>query len=323
MRVRAYFLLLAGAAACASPPAVDESVPRVIYYRSQNPATERRELEFTGSGGATLGLVEHRLREGTTQGRTALIYLHGTSSHAAWFDGPADMLCARGYDVHCLDRRGSGINRENRGFPSGYVDSYETLLADIHILVQSLRGRYDRVYLVGLSWGGKLAMAHALMHPEDCDGLVLITPGLRALVGLTAWQKVKVYLWTHMLPHAAIPIPIRPELFTTTPEFLEKIRRDPLRLTVACTRFFWQSARLDDLVTGRMSRSRLPILVFLAGQDRIIDNAGVKQLLLRGGQKPGELQVLTYEDQTHSIQFDAPQRLVGDILGWLQQRERG
>ena len=165
-------------------------------------------------------------------------------------------------------------------------------------------------------------MAHALVHPEDCDGLVLITPGLRAQVDLTSWQKVQVYLWTWAVPHAAIPIPIPPELFTTTPEFLEKIRRDPLRLTLACTRYYWQSSRLDGLVEDRMPRNRLPILVLLAGKDQIIDNDGVQQLLRRGAQKPEEFRVLTYEDQTHSIQFDAPQRLVGDIIGWLQQLQQ-
>jgi alpha-beta hydrolase superfamily lysophospholipase len=67
-----------------------------------------------------------------------------------------------------------------------------------------------------------------------------------------------------------------------------------------------------------MPKNRLPILLFLAGQDRIIDNAGVLRVLERGGQDV--LDVVEYEDQTHSIQFDAPQRLVDDMSRWIEQQ---
>ena len=60
----------------------------------------RQEGVFTGGDGAILGFVRHQRRGGT-----ALVYLHGISSHAGWFDGPADKRCARGYDVLCLARK--------------------------------------------------------------------------------------------------------------------------------------------------------------------------------------------------------------------------
>ena len=183
--------------------------------------------------------------------------------------------------------------------------------------ITPLHERYDRVYLVGLSWGGKLAVAHALEHTGDADGLVLITPGLVAIVDLSGLDKIGVLLGTVCCPHGLYKTPIEPELFTTTPFFLDGIRRDPLKLHYATTRFFFQSHRLDGLVERRMPENRLPILLVLAGQDRIIDNDGVRNLLERGG---GEqiMEVVVYEDQTHSIQFDAPARLVDDIVLWIE-----
>ena len=56
---------------------------------------------------------------------------------------------------------------------------------------------------------------------------------------------------------------------------------------------------------------------FRAGQDVIIDNAGVLEALKDGGEEA--LEVINYEDQTHSIQFDAPERLVRDMLAWMQR----
>ena len=149
---------------CGGAPsiAVDASAGRVVYFESNNAATERSELEFDPGGGGKLGYIRHH-RPGR-QADVALVYLHGIESHAAWFDEPAELLCMRGYDVYCLDRRGSGVNRENRGHESGHTDSYETLLADIHTFIKPLRSRYRGLYLVGLSWGGKLAMSHAVTH---------------------------------------------------------------------------------------------------------------------------------------------------------------
>ena len=268
--------------------------------------------EYAGSDGASLTYVSYT-QPGAT---TALVYLHGIESHAGWFALAAEALRLQGFDVYCLDRRGSGLNRENRGFPSGYVDDYATLLADISAFIAPLRQRYQRVFLVGLSWGGKLALSYGLAHPQDVDGLVLITPGLRAKVDVSFPNKLKIALLSPLNPGARVPVPIQPEMFTTTPLYLDYIRGDPLRLTSATVRFFWQSHRLDKYVDSNIAGNRLPVQLFLAGKDTIIDNDGVLEVL-RQGQVPG-LDVLWYEDQTHSIQLDAPQRLVEDMSDWIR-----
>jgi alpha-beta hydrolase superfamily lysophospholipase len=300
--------------ACASPDsAVDPDAEQVRFYTSTNPATIRQEAVFAGSDDEELGYVTHR-----RIAETALVYLHGIESHAAWFDEAADRLADRGYDVYCLDRRGSGINRENRGFTSGHVDSYETLLADIRTFVEPLRAQYESLFLVGLSWGGKLALSYGLTHPEDCDGLVLITPGLRSLVDVDAGTKLYILAASGLDPTGMVGVPIEPEMFTTTPTFLDKIKRDPLKLHYASTSFFMQSHALDWFIDRNMASNELPILLFLAGQDRIIDNEAVVSVLEHGAQDT--LDVIDYEDQTHSIQFDAPQRLVDDMVEWLERR---
>ena len=301
--------LLAGCAA--APVAVVEREPEVAQYPA--PGGVAGELgRFTGSDGSELAYLSYR----HPGARTALVYLHGIESHAGWFALTADALSEEGFDVYCLDRRGSGINRENRGLRSGHVDDYTTLLEDIRAFISPLHDHYDKVFLVGLSWGGKLALAYGLTHPEDVQGLVLITPGLRSLVDVSFPNKLKIVLLSPLYPTARVPTPIHPEMFTTTPVYLDYIREDPLRLTSATVRFFWQSHRLDKYVERHIADNQLPVLLFLAGQDRIIDNAGVLELLQQG-QAPG-LDVLNYEDQTHSIQLDAVQRLTDDMTEWMR-----
>ncbi len=311
-------LLTALIPGCASfrDVAVDPSASRVLYYESDNPETVRQEKSFVSFDGADLGFAEHRLKG--ARAPIALVYLHGIESHGGWVDEAADGLAVRGFDVFCLDRRGSGINRENRDFPSGHVDSYQTLFKDMRAFIASLRKRYESVFLVGLSWGGKQAMAFAIRHPGDIDGLILITPGIAALVDVNIAAKINILLSSFIRPKSQFKVPIRPEMFTSTPHFLAKIRQDPLRLHYASARFLMQSNSLERMIEREMHGNHLPILLFLAGEDRIINNAKVVDILKRGSQEVFD--VVVYEDQTHSIQFDAPNRLVRDMERWLQVR---
>jgi alpha-beta hydrolase superfamily lysophospholipase len=107
-------------------------------------------------------------------------------------------------------------------------------------------------------------------------------------------------------------------MFTTTPIYLEYIREDPLRLTSATVRFFWQSHQLDRFIDRSIEGNALPVQLFLADGDPIIDNAGVLKVLQRGRQ--AGIDVLEYSDQRHSIQMDASERLVHDMADWLRRR---
>ncbi len=274
------------------------------------PASNPTVREFVADGEAQLAYVEYAPE--SPQPDVAFVYLHGIESHAEWFDAPARLLCEQGYYVACLDRRGSGLNRENRGFVSGHIDSYETLMADVVAFAKDLRSRFQTVFLIGLSWGGKLATAVAIQNPDLFHGLILITPGLAAKVDVTFGAKLRIALGCLLKPTLPVAIPIEPEMFTTTPEFLTFIRNDPLRLHTATARFMYESLRLEQLIRREISNLQMPVLTFLAGQDRIIDNAKVKELL----ERTADVQILTYDDQTHSIQFDCPERLVKDLLSW-------
>ena len=174
------------------------------------------------------------------------------------------------------------------------------------------------MFLVGLSWGGKLATAYELEYPQDVDGLILITPGIKALVDVSLPVKLKIVLYAQISPESPIASPIEPEMFTTTPRYLDYIKDDPSRLTHATARFYWQSSRLDSYLDSKITALDTPTLLFLAGQDRIIDNAGVMDTLKRGNSN--KLTVIDYPEQTHSVQFDDPDRLVQDMDHWLLQQ---
>ena len=263
-----------------------------------------------------LAYVVHRPAKATSR-RAAFIYLHGIESHSGWFDLAAERLAVRGYPVFSLDRRGSGINRENRGYVSGHVERGTNLVEDVNraVGIAKASGKVDEVYLIGLSWGGKYAMAYDATYPDEVDGMILITPGMKPKVDLSAGEKAAVFTDSVFAPKRQHRIPINPEMFTTDPEFLQYIKNDPLKLHTASAGFLMQSVRMDRLVEKADDGKRPPMLVFLAGQDRIIDNEATRELVTRDPNRA--VTVIDYPDQTHSIQLDAPDRLARDIVRWI------
>jgi acylglycerol lipase len=267
-----------------------------------------RQSTFTGAGGRPLryGVVVARPQ------RHELLYLHGIESHGGWFLPAAHALAARGCTTYLLDRRGSGANA---GTEPGDAASAAVLLEDVRRFRE--HAGLESPVLVGLSWGGKLALAAALDQPQDVRAVVLVTPGLVSRLDLSWPQKLRLAASLAVGGRGRVALPIEPEMFTLTPRFLARIRSDPLRVTRVTARLLLAGLRLDRTIRAGLHRLRRPVLLLLAGQDRIVDNGRTAGLLAR--LPPGLLRVTTYEHATHSIQFDHTERLADDVAAFLEE----
>jgi alpha-beta hydrolase superfamily lysophospholipase len=272
-------------------------------------ALARCELAgYEGAGGRRLRYAVVRARPE----RRALLYVHGIESHGGWFLAAAEGLARHGCTTYLLDRRGSGLNID--GDP-GDAPSAAVLLEDVrrfraHVGLASL-------VLVGLSWGGKLALASALDAPEGVRAVVLVTPGLVPRVGYPWPERVAIALAVVLGGRARFHVPIEPEMFTRTPRYLDYIVNDPLRLERVTARFLHATHALDRMLRARVHELSVPVLLFLAGHDRIVDNGRTRGLL--EGLAPGRLRVRVYEEATHSIQLEETARLVRDVASFLEE----
>ncbi len=176
-----------------------------------------------------------------------------------------------------------------------------------------------QLHVVGLSWGAKLAIASALDQPGALESLIIITPGLKARVRLPFKDKVAFFLGLLGLGTSRVKIPIAPEMFTETPRFLRFIREDPWRLREVSAHFLWNSLYLDRVVRARIGELRLPVLLFTAANDRIIDNQGVLDAL--APLREGQLRVHRFDNAGHSVQFDELETLVDRIADFVEARD--
>jgi alpha-beta hydrolase superfamily lysophospholipase len=248
--------------------------------------------------------------------RAEIVCIHGVQSHAGWYEYSCTRLTEEGFSVSFLDRRGSGLNEEARGD----MPSFRRLLDDLAEFLRPLRTDSLRpVFLLAISWGGKLAVALQRRHPGLVDGLILVCPGFFARVRPPLKQRLTL-VWDRLTaPRWLVQVPLDdPTLFTASPQWQEFIRNDPLATHQATARFLVESVRLDFYLRLTPSRVTVPVLLLLAGQDRIIYNEPTREFVERFASKDKEL--IEYPEAHHTLEFEPnPDKYLTDVLHWLRK----
>ena len=120
------------------------------------------------------GLVEHgggrtwyRVAGEAAPGRVPLLCLHGGPGSTHHYFAPLERLARGGRAVVVYDQVGCGRSekRADAAWSLGlFLDELDALRAAL---------RLDRVHLLGTSWGGMLALEHALRRPGTLASLIL------------------------------------------------------------------------------------------------------------------------------------------------------
>ena len=290
----------ASAVACATPDA---------------PYVER---VHAASDGYPLGYRHWKPR---SKPRAYVVALHGVQSHSGWFTYSSGRLCAAGFDVRFLDRRGSGLNSGDRG----HAVHADRLINDVAQFLCRLRWERDReapgvpVILLAVSWGGRLAAALCGRRGALIDGLALLYPGI------CTWIRPRIHhRWLMRLAqscggqHSLIRIPLDdPRLFTAEPRWQEFIRDDPLALHQATVGFLLASDQLQREALLAADSLRGPVLLMLAGHDQIIDNRAT--LAYADRCREADVTVVEYPKAAHTLEFEHERdAFVEDLIQWLQ-----
>ncbi|MEM6776477.1 MAG: alpha/beta fold hydrolase [Planctomycetota bacterium] len=247
-----------------------------------------------------------------------VVMVHGVISHGGWYVQSCDRLHAAGFGVDFLDRRGSGLNEEDRGD----VDRFETWIDDLRAHVASLRQRSPNVPIVlfGISWGGKLACEFVKRHPDLVASLALICPGLFAKQFPSAMKhRVLAGLKAIGLGSLTFPIPLRdPALFTNVQRWQSYVRDDERTLRRVTVRFALADRDLTRLACAHPERIRVPTWLALAGRDRIIKNEPVRRYVDKINH-PVRLTTM-YPESAHTFEFDPdPTGYVNDCIEWIER----
>ncbi len=248
-----------------------------------------------------------------------VIGIHGIQSHGGWYEASSRWLRDAGCDVYFLDRRGSGLNQVQRGD----TPSFRRLLDDVREFVAARRGPgQPPIFLVAISWGGKIGAGLCYRQPGLIDGLALLAPGFRPRVRPTLRERWRIATASLVEPTRLFPIPLNdPALFTAQPERQAFIANDPLALREATARFLVESLKFDVYLRRAVHRVRVPVLLLLAGNDRIIDNQRTQEFVDRFA--TNDRTTIKYPGRHHTLEFELdPEPIFDDLTKWIAHRAR-
>lgn len=247
----------------------------------------------------------------------AILYHHGIQSHCGWYEASARALCQAGYSVLQFDRRGSGRNSRDRG----HAESAEQLIDDAHRARDELArlSGFANQHVIGVSWGGKLAVAAYVHNPTGVKSLTLVTPGLFPKVGVSKAEMARIGFAMLYEPKRLFDIPLNDSgLFTANPDWQRFIETDPLTLRQCTAGFYLASRRMDRIVNRLAGSPPLPIHLLLAEDERIVNNERTATFV--NGLGWDQSRIAWYSGARHSLEFESdPQIYFSNLIQFISQ----
>ncbi|MBI3615738.1 MAG: lysophospholipase [Candidatus Omnitrophica bacterium] len=248
--------------------------------------------------------------------RPFCLLVHGLGEHSGRYEALAKELNRRGIAVWSMDNRGHGRSEGLRGDCRSINDFVE----DLHLLVQEAQRQLPGPprLLLGHSLGGLIALTYAAQYPQMIRAVAVSSPALRLAHEPPTIKRLLAENLARILPKTPLPNGVNPNFVSRDPEVVAHYKRDPLihrvisaRGAIALRQAMAESPRLA-------SQLRIPILILLAGDDRICDPQAAVEFAASIQATPATLR--RYDGLYHEI-FNEPERgrVIEDLCGWMEE----
>lgn len=266
--------------------------------------------------GTALNVLDWPLAKGNPHG---VVIFHGLGEHALRHARLARFFLEHGYAVRAFDWRGHGAS----GGPRGDVPHPTVMMEDAKPLIDEFTDHLGAPPLLfGHSMGGLFAARFACEKRSPLRGLMLSSPALS--IPLSGLQHALLRALRRLAPGWGAPNGLQSRYLSHDPAIVAAYRRDPLVHGVISARLL--DAMLDAIAICQEQASSLmlPVLLQVAGADRIVDARGSKRFFQQLAADIGTWHC--YEDAYHEI-FNEDMfrhaRALGDAQMWLKHLESG
>jgi pimeloyl-ACP methyl ester carboxylesterase len=214
-----------------------------------------------------------------------------------------EMLAGIGLHVYSIELRGFGRSSPATAEPPG--GWYPTWAEDVYQFARALG--VSRFIYTGISHGAGVGWNLVLMHPE----------AIRAFVGIVGGPHDRSKPRTRGMGMASVPMYVVPT-------------EDPLRLRRRAT---WQQSaatavaepinpgrvfpelETNDQVVERLNHVSVPTLLLNGAQDDIIP----AEMSLRVAQAVPGAKMVLYQDHSHTLARESPERVVAEVKLFLEE----
>ncbi|MCI0436719.1 MAG: lysophospholipase [Gemmatimonadetes bacterium] len=250
--------------------------------------------------------------------RAAVVVVHGLAEHGGRYLALGDELCRHGIAALVMDLRGHGLSQGTRG----YAPSFDRLLEDleqVRIELLARTGSAQPVFVLGHSMGGLITIRFVQEHPHSFAGAVILSPWLGTALRVPRWKLALADLLALLAPALPIAAGIDETMLSRDPAVVRAYREDPLVHGRITPRLFTEVRRAMEAAMDRAGSIDLPVLLLVAGDDRIVDSGRVRTFA--AALRPECCAMEVYEHHRHELlnEPDAAD-IRSRVRSWLDER---
>jgi alpha-beta hydrolase superfamily lysophospholipase len=247
--------------------------------------------------------------------RAQIILAHGLGEHYGRYRAFEKFFAERGIGFSMMDLRGHGQSEGRRV----HVNDFEDYLKDLELLVERVESHADRIFLVGHSLGGVIALRYAETRHPNFAGLVSSGAVLVASIAPPRPVVALLRAINALRPATRVPGIVKPHQICRDPEIVRRYETDPLVPKHLTTNLGFQLEAAGEAALDEATEIDLPTLILHGGADEIASPHASEELFNRVPVNDKRLEI--YPELAHEI-FNEPERerVLTDLHAWIDER---
>ena len=246
-----------------------------------------------------------------------VVLAHGLGEHSGRHEPLARFLFSKGFSFWAIDHRGHGKS----GGKQGHVASFDQYIMDLQIVVELARqelGKEKKLFLIGHSMGGLIAINFAIGFGKLIDGLVVSSPALGMTVKVPFLKEKLGKFMSNILPGLTLSNELDKEKISHDREVVMEYDNDPLVHDKVSARWFTEFMASMEKANNRAGKIDVPVLMQVAGDDYLVNAPASKEFFSKLSVKDKTLHF--YDGLYHEVyneKREDREKVLNDLVAWL------
>ena len=230
--------------------------------------------------------------------RAVIVALHGMNDYGQFIAAAATHWQAQGIATYAFDQRGFGRTEGNGRWPSHAI-----MAGDAMTFIALVRARHPgaKIFLLGESMGGAVAMLVASQTPQIADGLILVSPALWGWSNLDVFKRTALWAMMQLAPGSRLTgrgLNIKP---SDNEEMLLALGRDPFVIKATRIDATYGLVDLMEAAFQAAPNVSLRTAILYAKGDEVVPAGPIEAAI---SAMPGTTRVTCYDDGYHMLLRD-------------------
>lgn len=246
-----------------------------------------------------------------------ILVTHGIAEHSDCYQKFAEDVTAKGWTVFVWDLRGHGRSEGKRGYVNRFKDFVDDLDAAIKFVKTQNYAPEKPLVLFGHSMGGLITSKAIIDYsPSNVHTLALSSPALGLSLEVPKVKEKAARWLAEWLPKITLYNEINFHDLVRDENLIREYKTDPLRHDKISPRLFLGMVETMDLVQRGAAEIHLPVILQLAGREKIVSTPASESFFEKLGSKKKE--IFIYTESYHEIFNDLDREdVIRDFLKFI------